>query len=362
MHALGFITHDEVSLINDWNVQVRKWRSLPRPPPPELSIKELRIQRRVIELRIEDFSQGTRRIHLLRQAECDLPLMDARIAKALDEIANPTPLQKPQDPPTPLPPRIGLILDLSAQVALAESRLASELAYVSLRTEQGLDAADVELCKLWANISDLTGSISAVYSLETLVNSEGSYRACQLLSARTAEHIATNYYVQLGHTVTDVSGSQNLGGNEDWKTFDLRVDTRPVDVKNARESFNGNGNFVEHCVPRFKSERASSSAVRVLGIVSTYIVDCKNYLKPGSEALVLGEVNATDIKELCDWANHRFGPSLDLQAIWRPHFIPGWLFEYPHEHYSRRVEEIAAIPSVISSCLDVQIPADTIPG
>ena len=375
-HALGFITHDDVTIVTRWNAQVRTWRNLPPPPPPELPIKELRIQRRVIELRIKDFSSGsewsrkqfhslewsTRPLHLLQQAERDLARMDARIAIALDEIANPTPPLKLPEPPPPLPDRIRSVLNLVPQIALAERRLATELANTSQSTEKGLNAEDVELCQHWANMAAQKNPSTAVYSLDTLVNSQGSYRARQLLSARTAEHIATAYYRQLGYLVKDVSVSQNQGGNEDWKTFDLRVGTRAVDVKNARQSFNGNGNYVEHCVPQFKQERSYSEIVNILGIVSEYVVDYKKYLGPGLEALILGEVNAVEIQKLCGWALDRFGSALDLQAIWRPHFIPGWLLEYPPEHYSHRFEEIATIPSTIASCVDAQIPADAIPG
>lgn len=364
-NALGFISNEEFALTRGWNAQIKEWRNLPGPPPPEAPIKELRIQRRVIELEIKDYSKGrhtTYRTHLRLNAERNLPLIDARIAKALDEIANPSPPYTPPEPPSPLPLRIGLITDLLGQIALSESRLSTELANTSLVTKKGLNAADVDLCNHWANISNTANSNSAAYYLNTLLNSQGSYRACQLLSARAAEHIAIDYYERLGHAVTDVSVSQNLDGNEDWKTFDLRVGPRAVDVKNARESFNGNGNFVEHCVPRFKQERATNAAVRILGIVSAYIADCRKYLEPYSEAVVLGEVNELEIRELCDWSKQRFGPALDLQAIWRPNFIPGWIFEYPPEHYSRRVDEIAAIPGIIKICQATKVPADAIPG
>ena len=85
---------------------------------------------------------------------------------------------------------------------------------------------------------------------------------------------------------------------------------------------------------QFKQERSYSEIVNILGIVSEYVVDYKKYLDPVLEALILGEVNAVEIQKLCGWARDRFGSALDLQAIWRPHFIPGWLLEYPPEHYS----------------------------
>jgi hypothetical protein len=253
-------------------------------------------------------------------------------------------------------------LKLLPQIADAESLMATEPADTSRSTEKGLNAEDIDLCRRWANMPIQENRSSAIYSLDTLVKSEGSYRARQLLSARTAENIATGYYVQLGLTVEDISVSQNHGVSEDWKTFDLRVGVRPVDVKNARQSFNGNGNFVEHCVPKFKQERVSSAVVNVLGIVSTYVVDYKKYLEPGSEALVLGEVNTIDIRKLCLWAHDRFGPALDLHAIGRPQFIPGWLFEYPPEHYHQRAEVIATIRSILASCIEAETPVNAIPG
>ena len=220
------------------------------------------------------------------------------------------------------------------------------------------DADDLRLCLTWSNhpVAGL-GVVDVPY----LVQVVEAYEANRLISARMAEHAVRQYYEELGQHVVDVSVGQ-LGCEDDrWKQYDLLVDGRPVDVKNARRSFSSFDAYVEHCVPRFKLSRSSGKDVAIAGVLSNYKSVSNNEVAiyPCS---ILGEVTASDIHRLTGWATGRFGHILNLAGLWRPEYQPGWVFEYRPEHYGERSAGIASIPGLVQGIRSHGVENSKLPG
>lgn len=209
-----------------------------------------------------------------------------------------------------------------------------------------LSDADAALCLCWDNYASYSIKKNLGSTWDQLDSLE-NYRACQLLSARSAELVMQTYYSSLGLPVEDISLKQLDGTSEDWKTFDLRVRNRLIDVKNARHSLHGNGGYIEHCIPKFKEHRATFEQVVIAGVLSTYQKEKKFYRHNPPTATILGEVNVVDVRNLYRWAKMRFGTRLDIKGIWNPGFLPGWIFEYPNEHYPKRKSAIASIDPLL---------------
>ena len=160
---------------------------------------------------------------------------------------------------------------------------------------------DYRLCMLWAGIRYASSDDSACDYLEARA---GRHEAARLMSARQAELVAGEYYRALGYEVDDISITQIDDENDgSWKDYDLLVDGRSVDVKNARAF---GEHYVEHCVPRFKKDRNSRDDVIILGVLSE---NCTvDQIATGSgTCVVLGEVNVSAIRRIHCWMNERFG-------------------------------------------------------
>jgi hypothetical protein len=182
-----------------------------------------------------------------------------------------------------------------------------------------------------------------------------------LLSARTAELAAADYYTCLGHTVEDISITQLGNTNGQWKDCDLLIDGRPIDVKNARRSFSNPERYVEHCIPRFKQARGTNAEVSITGVLSHY-QSVGRIAHFGTDHLILGEVRVSDIRRIYAWMRRRFGDLLKLDGAWRPEYHPGWMFEYPPNHYPDRVAGIRRIGDVLRQFAPAGVGATFIPG
>ena len=234
-----------------------------------------------------------------------------------------------------------------------------------LTPNAALSEQDANLCLQWDNvaIAPERSSPSALHGIGDLP----LYRALQLLSARNAEKVAREYYERLGFDVVDISQSQLDPASTDWKDFDLLTSERPVDVKNARESFHGLGHFVEHCIPSFKQARRSGLRVRIAGVVSPYVTNLNAYFLTPQPATFLGEVDAEDAQAAGRWAKARFGAKLDLQGLYlhgtlTPGFLPGWMFEYPSQHYPTRAAAIARVGPTLRRLIECWAYSSEIPG
>lgn len=221
-----------------------------------------------------------------------------------------------------------------------------------------LSAIDIRLCLEWANHSEVSQNQIDEHYLTTLL---GEYEATRLLSARAAELASISYYRALGNKVEDVSINQIYRTDSRWQECDLVVDGRPIDVKNARRSFSSKDSYVEHCVPRFKIDRATGSEVTINGVLSEYcaIADITGV---GYQCRILGEVRVSDIRKLYVWARQRFGRFLSLEGLWKPDYQPGWVFEYPIQHYPQRVKSISKIGGLVNQLRSCGIADEQIPG
>lgn len=223
-----------------------------------------------------------------------------------------------------------------------------------------LSSEDFRLCFAWAGHSNFAAIGEDSASLERAI---GSYQAGRLISARLAELAAIDYYKALGHTVEDISITQLHANpsNQQWKDFDLLVDGRAVDVKNARKSFNSPNSYVEHCVPRFKVDRKSNADVAILGVLSSYQTLEQFALGDVVERIILGEVSVDTIRKLYVWVKKRFGDIIDFSGLWKPEYQPGWVFEFRPEFYGDRMQVLAELGDLLSSG-SRNIPNFHIPG
>lgn len=168
----------------------------------------------------------------------------------------------------PVPAQVAL--DLLAELNAIQGGLLFVAAPVALTAASSLSNVDAELCLGWNDVAFKASSDSEVTAW-TKLSELDTYRQCQILSARCAELVMQAYYAKLGFEVEDVSVRQLDGTTDEWKTYDLRVGERLVDVKNARKSLHGEGNYVEHCVPRFKQLRATGENIVIAGVLSDYL-------------------------------------------------------------------------------------------
>lgn len=223
-----------------------------------------------------------------------------------------------------------------------------------------LGESDYRLCFAWAGHppNQVRNPDAA-----SLIRAIGYYETCRLMSARVAELTAIRYYNALGHNVEDISITQQNSAPIDqrWKTYDLLVDGRPVDVKNARKSFSSANGFVEHCVPRFKHDRVSNTEVSILGVLSDYMKT--DQIENGKgECVILGEVSVGEIRKLYRWIKKRFGNLIDLTGLWRPEYQPGWAFEYSSDFYRNRTSCIDQIKDVIQAMIRNGVEPNDFPG
>lgn len=254
-------------------------------------------------------------------------------------------------------------LQLAAEIKIATLQLAAEIQKTQTKSLVRLarmpSPRDVKLCLAWAGVySDaLTHPNGTALSAQL-----EHYEASRLLSARFAELAAADYYVALGHKVTDISITQIEEGTDQWKDFDLLVDGRPVDVKNARRSFSSPESYVEHCVPRFKQARGIDAEVSIVGVLSDYHT-AEKIMGDETAYQILGEVRVSDIRQLYVWMRKRFSHLLNLDGLWKAGYQPGWVFEYPKEHYpGRTTATVVMAREIISQFIRANISADSIPG
>lgn len=219
------------------------------------------------------------------------------------------------------------------------------------------DLRDLRLCLAWSNKPiPIQPDLDADYLQRVL----GDFDAGRLISARLAEIGAMNYYRALGHKISDISVMQLENTDTRWQSFDLLVDDRAIDVKNARRSFSSPNTYVQHCVPKFKTTRKDNSAIAIVGVLSDYIPSGQLVEFP-SNCQILGEVSFPSIEKLRRWALTRFGNFLRLEGMWKPEYQPGWVFEYPQEHYRYRAQAIQEIPDVLRNLIDRGISKAQIP-
>lgn len=371
---LSPVKHQEVL---NWNSAERKHKDelaakrVPEPVKPrytsEVGASELGIQITLRELEIasseREGSQKQLRIEKLKRtlANFQKRLSQLKATHGIEPLSA-KPIKEERMPARPeMPTSAQAALDLLLELQTIQVNLQFVATHVVQPAVSTLGESDAELCLRWNDIVYKESPASDVTAWSKLDEID-PYRQCQILSARSAELVMQTYYCKLGFEVEDASIKQLDGASDDWKTYDLRVGARLVDVKNSRKSLHGEGNFVEHCVPKFKQLRTTGEHIVIAGVLSDYFKDPDFYQQTQQTAMVLGEVNVVEVRSLYRWARDRFGSKLDLKGIWDPGFLPGWLFEYPEAHYPRRDEAINAIEHLAWRLTGAGAFGDQLPG
>ena len=180
------------------------------------------------------------------------------------------------------------------------------------------------------------------------------------LSARLAEKAAANVYRNLNLSVRDIARTQlNEGGDDLWKLCDLEVGGQKIDVKNARRSRTSPDTYVEHCVPRFKTDRESDD-IMIAGVLSDY--QWVDYLVHPEKArnlatsVFLGETSRQTLNELSDYFCRDGVLEMDFSRKSQPYnFLPAWVFSYSEEFYKSSSKAVAKLNRMtLPSAFDFQ--------
>ena len=196
-----------------------------------------------------------------------------------------------------------------------------------------LTEPDIQLVSVWNQ------SVHSNLNRQSIIENYGKYwKLGRLLSARSAEKVAAEFYGNYGKTVRDISITQiDENPQSDWKLYDLDVEGVPVDVKNSRAYKNGEYRYSEYCIPQFKRDRKNQE-VTIAGVFSPYLWP-REILKPTRysryfRVVFLGETNRAKLEKLRKEFNHlvqfrSVTPESDS-------FLPPWVFEYPDYVYTER--------------------------
>ena len=201
-----------------------------------------------------------------------------------------------------------------------------------------LDEYDVQLVGEWCTLLNNLDRSSLIELIKT--DSKAKWESGRLLSARSAEKIARDFYQNnYGKEVTDVSITQiDKNKKIDWRKYDLDVEGLHVDVKNSRRSQKSKDRYTEHCIPQFKRSRENQN-VTISGVLSPYIWPLDLLDKPkerheDAEIIFLGETDIEkqsilkcEFNDLVDFV----GPNPANK-----YFLPPWVFDYPECVYKKQ--------------------------
>ena len=201
-----------------------------------------------------------------------------------------------------------------------------------------LDDSDLQLVGEWCrpSRSDLhrTSLIAA--------RSRKDKELDRLLSARSAEKVAADFYRHYRKNVADISITQiDENRTSEWKKFDLYVDDFSVDVKNSRHNENSPDRYTEHYIQKKFRHNAEYQNVTIAGIFSPYLWTYELLDEPESyheyrEIQFLGETTWKKLQKL----KREFKDSVDFERADPTgiSLLPPWVFDYPEYAYAERNE------------------------
>jgi hypothetical protein len=226
---------------------------------------------------------------------------------------------------------------------------------------QLLSDKDKQLCLVWAG--RWLGDSPATERQWSQFVRDDKNEALRLLSARTAENAVIAHFSKLRQT-TDVSIHQISGASSSWMSHDIEIDGEPIDIKNARLSFSSPNSYVEHTIPAFKKTRSSSQQVKILGIVSEYVTWKRIQEGDLGSATILGLLSQKELVDLDVWMSGQFGDILefDLCSGTKPMTYAGWLFEYPDDWYTSKVESQENIRRLLDECPNRNLAIGSVSG
>ena len=217
---------------------------------------------------------------------------------------------------------------------------------IFFHSELDLSIEDYKLAAIWHKKEE---SINKIFDLKSYFR-ECTFGGMIQLSARNAEKIAIKFYENLGHTVQDVAGIQLSGDSHEWMHYDLQVDNKFIDVKNARTPFNNPSNYSEQYVKAFK-QTSNNKQISYLGVLSKYQKETDAIANKPFGVTVLGEINQSDIDTLDIFVTKFFSGLFELSFTRAEDrhiskysgkngfFIPGWMFDYSESFYKRNMSQ-----------------------
>lgn len=175
-------------------------------------------------------------------------------------------------------------------------------------------------------------------------------RLMLVLSARAAEKAVKEFFTRIGKNVIDVSlGQIKDPENFEWKRYDLKVDEKAIDVKNARASKHNKSLYVDHFVLKQKYT-TGGIPVLIAGVLSQYLwpesLLSQNIISANKDRKVrfLGLV---DLESLSEVAKHFDSTRLkiDLKRNYNEtgDFLPPWAFDFLLELYRVRGKVIESL-------------------
>ena len=177
----------------------------------------------------------------------------------------------------------------------------------------------------------------------------------RLLSARSAEKVAANFYSLYGKIVADISISQiEKNSKSEWKRSDLDVDGLSIDVKNSRRSQNSPDRYTEHYIQKKFRYNTENQDVTIAGVFSPYLWTYELLGEPESyhkyrEIQFLGETTWKKLQAL----KREFKDSVyfEVPNPTGEYLLPPWVFEYPKYVYTDRdktLTELKDFPNLSS--------------
>ena len=177
----------------------------------------------------------------------------------------------------------------------------------------------------------------------------------RLLSARSAEKVAANFYSLYGKIVADISISQiEKNSKSEWKRSDLDVDGLSIDVKNSRRSQNSPDRYTEYYIQKKFRYNTENEDVTIAGVFSPYLWAYELLGEPEPyhkyrEIQFLGETTWKKLQAL----KNEFKDSVyfEVPNPMGEYLLPPWVFEYPKYVYTDRdktLKELKDFPNLDS--------------
>ncbi len=131
-----------------------------------------------------------------------------------------------------------------------------------------LDDCDMQLVEKWHHLP--RNSLDRL----SLIKAENRDRELgRLLSARSAEKVAADFYRHYGKKVKDISITQiDENSKSDWINYDLDVDGMSIDVKNSRKSQKSEDRYTEHYIQKGFKRNKENQEVKIAGVLSCYLM------------------------------------------------------------------------------------------
>lgn len=207
-----------------------------------------------------------------------------------------------------------------------------------------LSDEDVRLCFKWAK-----DRCNSQHKIDLTADSQGRCgttpcKGCReaMYSARAAELSMLEVYRRLYGEAIDLSILQERDHHdEQWRIADIDVSGRLVDIKNARSAKSSPKRYVEHCVPKFKSNRYGEEII-ISAVLSPHITTDGHSI--GSPVRWLGETSMSALNELRRQFEKPGLLEIDFsRGASESVFLPGWLFDFPQECYKARDDAVARV-------------------